>query len=53
MKKKLTERQKFASLGGKARAAKLSKERRSEIGSSAARARWGRLDKNTKVTSTT
>jgi len=31
----------FASLGGKARAKKLSPERRSEIARAAARARWG------------
>ncbi len=31
----------FASLGGKARAAKLSKARQSEIGRGAAAARWG------------
>lgn len=37
----------FASLGGKARAAKLSKARQSEIGQTAAAARWaGHRKKN-------
>lgn len=35
--------------GGKARAKKLSKERRKEIAQNAARARWDKTSKNTKI----
>lgn len=35
----------FASRGGKARAKKLTKQRRSEIARKASRARWGKKEK--------